>query len=142
MPRPATERICVIRPMSQAGSQAWAFYREVAESRVVWTVRDDEGYPAPITSSGQRAQPFWSSRSRVEKTIATVPAYSTFRPFEISWEDFCTKWIPGIVRDNQLVGVNWSGPRAKGFDLDPLRLKEAVEALIADPTRSAKWPGR
>jgi hypothetical protein len=71
-----------------------------------------------------------------------VPAYSTFRPIEISWEDFCTKWIPGIVRDNQLVGVNWSGPRAKGFDLDPLRLKEAVEALIADPTRSAKWPGR
>jgi hypothetical protein len=122
--------------MSQAGSQAWAFYREVAKSRVVWTVRDDEGYPAPMTSSGQRAQPFWSSRARAERIIATVEAYSAMRPVEISWDDFCAKWIPGIVRDNQLVGVNWSGPRAKGFDLDPTRLQEAVEALIADPTLS------
>src|SRR6187549_22111 len=99
--------------MSQAGSQAWTFYREVAKSRVDWTVRDDQGYPAPMTSSGQRAQPFWSSSSRVEKIIATVPAYAMFRPDEISWENFCEKWIPDLERAEMLIGVNWSGRRAK-----------------------------
>lgn len=125
--------------MSNAGSQAWAFYREVAESRVVWTVRDDQGYPAPKNSSGQRAQPFWSSRRRVEKIIATVPAYAVFRPEEISWEDFCAKWVPECERDGMLVGVNWSGPRATGFDMKPSDVQRAVEALIANPTLS---PGR
>jgi hypothetical protein len=120
--------------MSQAGSQAWAFYREVARSRVVWTVRDDQGYPAPMTSSGRRAQPFWSSRPRVEKVIATVPAYAIFRPDEISWEHFCAKWVPELERDGMLAGVNWSGPRATGFDLEPSGVRRAVEALMADPT--------
>jgi hypothetical protein len=122
--------------MSQAGAQAWAFYREVAAKRVVWTVCDDEGYPSPKTASGQRAQPFWSSRSRVEKIIATVPAYAVFRPEEISWADFCAKWVPELERDGMLVGVNWSGRRAKGFDLEPSAVPRAVEALIADPTLS------
>ena len=39
--------------MSQAASQAWAFYREVAKTRVVSTVRDEDGFPAPMTSSGK-----------------------------------------------------------------------------------------
>jgi hypothetical protein len=29
--------------MSQAASQAWGFYREVAKTRVVWTVSDEGG---------------------------------------------------------------------------------------------------
>jgi ABC-type phosphate/phosphonate transport system substrate-binding protein len=119
--------------MSQAGSQAWAFYREVAEKRVVWTVRDAGGFPAPKNSSGERAQPFWSSRSRVEKIIATVPAYANFEPYEISWEYFCAKWVPGLTEDGLLVGVNWSGPRAKGYDLEPGKLQEYVQNVIDNP---------
>jgi hypothetical protein len=127
--------------MSQAGSQAWAFYREVAANRVVWTVRDDQGYPAPRTASEKRAQPFWSSRSRVAKIIATVQAYATFRPDEVSLADFCTKWVPELERDGMLVGVNWSGPWAKGFDLEPSAVRRAVEALIEDPKLSPRLPG-
>ncbi|HEY2787522.1 MAG TPA: DUF2750 domain-containing protein [Fimbriiglobus sp.] len=119
--------------MSQAASQAWAFYRDVAKSRVVWTVRDDGGFPAPKTSSGQRAQPFWSSRSRVEKIIKNVPAYADFEPYEITWDDFCEKWVPGMTKDGLLVGVNWSGKRAVGYDIEPERLKQSVEAVIENP---------
>lgn len=119
--------------MSQAGSQAWAFYREVAETRVVWTVRDEGGFPAPMTSEGKRAQPFWSSRSRVERIIANVAAYSGFEPYEISWEDFCSKWAPGLAKDGLLVGVNWSGKRAVGFDFMPHDLVRNVEAVIVNP---------
>jgi hypothetical protein len=123
--------------MSQSGSQAWAFYREVARSRTLWTVGDDVGYPAPKTASGQRAQPFWSSRSRAEKIIATVPAYSTFHPEAISWGVFCKTWIADMERDGLLVGINWSGPRAVGFDFKPFELQRNVEALILDPDLSA-----
>jgi len=119
--------------MSQASSQAWAFYREVAATRAVWTVQDEGGFPAPPTSSGKRAQPFWSSRSRVERIIKTVPAYAGFEPYEVSWVDFCDKWAPGLAKDGLLVGVNWSGKRAVGYDLEPERLVQCVQAVIDNP---------
>jgi hypothetical protein len=123
--------------MSQASSQAWAFYREVAKKRVLWTIRDAGGYPVPVTSSGKRAQPFWSSRSRAERVISSVPAYAGFEAVEITWTDFCDNWVPDFVRDGQLVGINWSGPRASGYDLEPGRALQCIQALIDDPTLSA-----
>ena len=119
--------------VSQASSQAWAFYREVAAKRVLWTVYDAGGFPAPMTSSGQRVQPFWSSRSRAARIIKTVPAYSGFEPYEISWDDFCSKWVGDLVEDGLLVGVNWSGKRAVGYDLEPERLVQCVQAVIDNP---------
>ena len=122
--------------MSQASSQAAAFYREVAKKRVIWTIKDAGGFPAPKTRTGPRAQPFWSSRSRVERIIATVPAYSAFIPFEIAWSDFERAWIPGPERDGLLIGVNWSGPRATGYDIRPSELRDAVYAIkTANPNR-------
>lgn len=115
--------------MSQAASQASAFYREVAESRKVWTIRDAGGYPAPKGTSGKRAQPFWSSRSRVETIISTVPAYAGFTPEEISWDEFCSAWAPGLTRDSFHVGVNRSGKRAVGFDMAPDQVVRNVAAL-------------
>jgi hypothetical protein len=85
-----------------------------------------------MASDGKRAQPFWSSRARVERIIKTVPAYAGFVAHELSWEDFVSRWVPGLSRDGILAGVNWSGPRALGHDLEPERLRDAVEALIAE----------
>lgn len=119
--------------MSQAGSQAWAFYREVARTRVVWTICDDVGFPAPMTSSGKRVQPFWSSRSRAERIIKTVSAYTGFEPYEGSWDDFCREWAMEFADADLLVGVNWSGKRAIGFDLEPQRLVDFVQAVNDRP---------
>lgn len=119
--------------MSQSGSQAWAFYQEVAAKRIVWTVKDAGGFPAPKTSTGRRAQPFWSSRSRVERIIRTVPAYAGFTPHQIEWAEFCAKWVPGLKRDQILVGVNWSGSKAVGFDLEPEDVARSVQAMIENP---------
>ena len=121
--------------MSQAASQAAAFYRDVAKNRSVWTVEDAGGYPAPMTSSGQRAQPFWSSKSRVEKIISTVQAYAGFSPVEISWDKFCEVWVPGLTEDGLLMGVNWSGPRASGYDVTPLEVLRNVEAAIVQASK-------
>jgi len=119
--------------MTQAASQAWAFYRDVAKNQEVWTIRDDGGFPAPKRHDGKRSQPFWSSLSRVEKIIKTVPAYAGFEPYEISWVDFCQAWVPSMTDDGLLVGVNWSGKKALGYDLEPKQVQESVEVLMKEP---------
>jgi hypothetical protein len=103
--------------VSNAASQATAFYREVAVGRAVWTIRDDGGFPAPMNSDGQ---------------IATVPAYAAFRVVEVSWEDLRSRWMRGLAQDNIHVGVNWSGPEATGYDIAPEDVVRNVDAL-ADP---------
>ena len=105
--------------MSQSAPQAAAFYREIASGGSVWTLRDSTGFPAPKNSEGRRAQPFWSSRGRVERIIASVPAYSSFSVVEIRWTEFCERWIPGLAKDRILVGLNWSGAHATGYDVEP-----------------------
>jgi hypothetical protein len=114
-----------------AAAQAYAFYNEVAQHRIVWAIRDAEGYPAPKGHiSGQRAMPFWSLKSRAEKIISSVQAYRDFQPDAISWEAFRNHWIPGMTKDELLVGVNWSGSKAKGYDLTPGDLLNNIEAAI------------
>ena len=101
--------------MSQAASQWATFARDVAAHGKVWTVKDSGGFPAPLTSSGKRAQPFWSSLSRVKKIISTVPAYAGF--------------------DGLLIGVNWSGPRAAGYDVTS---QEVLTRIQHEQSKEAK----
>lgn len=123
--------------MSQAGSQAAAFYREVAENAALWTIRDENGFPAPLTQGGKRALPFWSSRARAEKIVKTVAAYSGFEVMPVSWQDFCEQWVPGLSEDGLLVGVNWSGARALGYDLEPEELAANVRMRMEQKEKKA-----
>lgn len=116
--------------MGKSASQAHAFYSDVAKTGKVWTIRDEGGFPAPLKSDGSRAQPFWSSLSRVEKIIKTVPVYTSFQSVELTWEVFRDRWLPGLEKDGILVGVNWSGKNAVGYDLESRSVKAAVEAQI------------
>jgi hypothetical protein len=114
--------------VSIAAAHAARFYREVAENRCLWTIRDAGGFPAPLGPDGTRAQPFWSSQERAERVIRTVPAYAGFEVVEIEWTTFCERWVPGLEKDGLLVGVNWSGGRATGFDVKPRDVVANVEA--------------
>ena len=120
--------------MSASASQAAAFYRDVAATRRVWTIRDAGGYPAPKGAGGVRAQPFWSSRSRAERIIRTVPAYAGFTPEELSWEEFRDRWLPLLERERMAVGVNWSGATATGYDVVPATVRAAIELQIRNAT--------
>jgi len=117
--------------MSQAASQASAFYRDVAQGGRVWTIKDEGGYPAPRKPSGQRAQPFWSSASRAQRIISGVAAYGGFELVEITWREFRERWVPNLQKSGLLVGVNWSGKRAVGYDQSPGDVVERVEAARA-----------
>jgi hypothetical protein len=116
--------------MSNAASHAHAFYRQVAQEKKVWTVKDSGGFPAPMNSEGKRAQPFWSSLSRVELIKKNVPAYAAFEPHEISWEAFRDRWLPGLKKDGILIGVNWSGDRSKGYDIESDFVRDAIEIQL------------
>jgi hypothetical protein len=111
--------------MSFAGLHAAAFYKEATESGRVWTVRDSGGFPAP-KGDAARAMPFWSSRSRVERIIANVPAYLGFDPFEIDLPTFLDRWLPGLQRDGLKAGLNWSGDRAVGYDVEPQAVADGL----------------
>lgn len=105
--------------MSQAASQAAIFYRDVEATGKLWTLKDEGGFPAPKNSEGIRTMPFWSSKSRVELIIKNVAAYNDFEPVEISIDEFYNCWLMKLKADGQLVGVNWSGKNAIGYDLKP-----------------------
>ncbi|RPH67238.1 MAG: hypothetical protein EHM78_21965 [Myxococcaceae bacterium] len=36
-------------------------------------------------------------------------------------------WLPGLERDGRLVGVNWSGNTASGYDVTPSEVRARVE---------------
>jgi hypothetical protein len=129
--------IADFQSLTQSASQAWAFYCEVAVAKMLWTVEDDVGYPAPKTAEVRRAQPFWSSQSPAAKVVAEVQAYAAFAPVAIPWDSFCETWEPDLTQDGLLVGVNWGGPIATGFDIEPDELKRSVQALIDDPKLKA-----
>lgn len=116
--------------MTIAAPHAAAFYREVAISRVVWAIQDAGGFPAPIGTDDRRAMPFWSSQSRALKVIESVRAYTGFTPVPIQWQTFCERWVSGLCQDSLLVGVNWAGPRATGYDVEPNEVKRNIEALL------------
>ena len=104
--------------MSPSAAHADAFYSEVLEGGTVWAIRDADGFPAP-DSSGRRAMPFWSSETRAQKVIDGVDDYREFAVVPIGLEEWRSRWLPGLTQDDVLVGLNWSGERATGFDLDP-----------------------
>lgn len=104
--------------MSTSAAHADAFYREVLEHGVVWTIRDADGYLAPETPEG-RATPFWSLRSRAERVVASVPAYAGFGVVAIPLDAWRSRWLPGMRRNELRVGLNWCGPAVTGLSLDP-----------------------
>jgi len=82
--------------MTQAAAQAAAFFAEAVAAGTVWTLKDDGGYPAPLNSSGKRAQPFWSKQSRAQKIVDTVPAYKGFEVVAVPLVEFEKEWLPEL----------------------------------------------
>jgi len=100
--------------VSQSGAQAAAFFREVAQHRLVWYVRDDQGSPAPLTSNGKRAMPYWSSRARAQRA-ATIWG-GDLRAVSVSLAAWRNEELPDLADGDFLVGINWSGPRLLGWE--------------------------
>ena len=115
--------------MSIAPLHANAFYREVAKTRSLWTIRDTDGFPTSTNASGERAMPFWSTERRARAVIDSLDAYAGFSPHRLDLEEFRSRWLPGLDRDGLFVGLNWSGERAVGFDVKPNEVLERLKGI-------------
>jgi hypothetical protein len=105
--------------MSLSGAHKAAFRREVAQGGQVYTIRDPEGYPAPTLDDGRRAVPFWSKPTRAQLIVEHVTAYSGFEVVPIPVDDWLSGWMANLEHDDMLVGLNWAGAKARGYDLTP-----------------------
>ena len=110
--------------MSLSGAHRAAFRREAPEEGRVFSIRDADGYPIAKDNDGSRALPFWSKSSRAQKVVSQVGAYRNFDVVVIDLEDWLERWLPGLERDGYLIGVNWAGPKATGYDVTPGQVAE------------------
>src|SRR3954447_20155027 len=108
--------------MSLSGAHKTAFRREAAREGRVYAIRDAGGFPAPADAAGHRAVPFWSKPTRAQRVVAHVDAYRGFEVVEVSVEDWLSGWMSSLERDGLMVGVNWAGSRATGFDMTPAQV--------------------
>lgn len=62
--------------------------------------------------------PFWSAKSRAEWLVAKFEAYQAFEVVAVPLSEWRARWLPGLSKGGVLVGLNWSGNRATGYDLE------------------------
>lgn len=102
------------------------FFSEAVSGQAVWSIADDQGHPAPVSGDGKRSIPFWSKESRAARVVDHVDAYRDFKVVRIDLDAWKSRWLPGMTEDGLLVGLNWSGERATGFDVEPADAKQRL----------------
>jgi hypothetical protein len=108
--------------MSLSAAHKAAFRREAAREGRVFSIRDAEGFPAPADDAGRRAVPFWSKPTRAQRVVGQVAAYQGFEVVPVPVEDWLAGWLSSLERDGMLVGLNWAGARATGYDMTPAQV--------------------
>jgi hypothetical protein len=129
--------------MSLSGAHKAAFRREATQEGRVFSIRDSNGFPAPAGNDGRRSVPFWSKPTRAQLIVKHVEAYRDFEVVPIPVDEWLSRWMADLEHDGLLVGVNWAGGKATGFDLTPgqvlrwfAELETAAPAEIPAPARS------
>ncbi len=110
--------------MSLSGAHKAAFRREATQEGRVFTIRDSDGLPAPADDDGGRgrAVPFWSKPTRAQLIVKHVAAYRGFEVVPIAVDEWLSGWLAHLEHDGMLVGVNWAGNRATGYDMTPAQV--------------------
>lgn len=118
--------------MSNAGSQAYKFYKDVSENRTLWIAERADGTALEFDiKDNQVSFPLWSSKSRIVRLKKLDPDFlKGFEPREISWADFKETLAPILIDKDRLVGVNLSGKNISGFDMSVDTVIRQVEALF------------
>ena len=70
------------------------------------------------------------TRVEAPEVIEDVDAYEGFEPVPLALDEWRSRWLPGLAKDGVRVGLNWSGVRAVGYDLDPEDVEHNLEARL------------
>lgn len=118
-----------------SADHARAFYLEVAVSEEVYGLEYDDredGVPLWPLGEDRLARPFWSSPRRVREMLDGPLARKRLRIVAYTWHGFIEGIMPELEAEDILVGVNWHGRRAKGYNMPVHDVVAAVEAARAD----------
>ena len=119
---------CCARDMSISAAHADAFASEALAAEAVWAIRDASGFPTSTNASGEPTMPFWSTENRARRIIESVDGYRGFEPVRLELDAFVGRWLVGLERDGLKVGLNWSGARATGYDMQPAEVRARLAA--------------
>ncbi|MEU2021385.1 DUF2750 domain-containing protein [Streptomyces sp. NPDC016469] len=112
--------------MSQSGSQAAAFFRDVRRNRVVRLVQDDDGSPTHLAADGARSLPFWSTSARARR--AAMVWGNGLRVESMPLDTWCERVLPDAARDGLVIGINWSGPSRVGWSFTTIDIPHRLTA--------------
>jgi hypothetical protein len=116
--------------VSQSGSQAAAFFREIAHHRLVWFVRDDRGSPAPETESRKRVFPYWSSQARARRAASIWGG--GLRAESVPLDAWRSAELPALAAEDYLIGINWTGPRLVGWDFTVAEVLNRLDHALGE----------
>jgi Protein of unknown function (DUF2750) len=66
--------------------------------------------------------------SPITEKIDRVTAYDGFEVVAVPLDEWRARWLPGLAEDGMHVGLNWSGPRASGYDISPGNVERNLSA--------------
>ena len=116
---------------------AQTFVVEVAVSGELFGLEFDEGGDPPLWpfDTDRQARPFWSSHRRAAEMLAGPLASGRLRVAVYTWEAFESAIAPALQDRGVLVGLNWSGAQARGYN------RTAAEVIAAVNAERARHPG-
>jgi hypothetical protein len=113
-----------------ADDRYWYFVRNVAEFEQLWMLEWPSGSSlAYERDDGTLVYPFWPEKEFAE--AAAIEDWSTAKAVAVPLEQFMERWLPGMQRNGEDVGVFWVPPENLGIDVKPDVLLEDLREECA-----------
>ena len=98
----------------------------------MWALKNQDGYA--VTDSNDDPERnvllFWSDRAYAKR--AADAEFPDFQPSTIALFDFLFRWLPGMSRQKDLAGTNWTGDLV-GLEIDPMEIQDQLtDSLTKD----------
>ena len=77
--------------------------KKVADSMVLWSLGNDEGWVLTGKDGGQELVPVWPHERFAAACISET--WRGAEPRSISLDEWMEQWIPGILRDGRLIAA-------------------------------------
>jgi hypothetical protein len=102
------------------------FVERVKQSREVWGLHSDKGWAHCPSNDheGRDVLVFWSDRAYAARHAKED--WSTYAPASITLDAFLARWLPGMHKDQALVGPNWDAHLC-GLEVEPLEVARELE---------------
>ena len=96
------------------------FIKRVADWGKLWTLSDCEGFALASDAEGIQAIPVWPHERYA--TASAVDHWAKYLPEAIPLEEWMVDWIPGLIKDSQMVAV-FPNREGKSAIVTPDRLR-------------------